>query len=96
MDLHRQPRTLSEQPDEAERVRAARADAHVLGYMLDVAEAMNMGVVTHMAHALPLIQGQAVVGKFLAYGTSAGDAAEKGVAVLRGICENNDPWPKGA
>jgi hypothetical protein len=80
--------------EDRERIQVARAEAHTLGYMLLIEEAPNIEPLTHSAVAAPRIEGQASMGRFLTYGTSAADAAEAGVDVLRGIVERGDPWPE--
>jgi hypothetical protein len=66
-------------------------EARRLGYKLLVGEASNSEPVTHVAAAA--ISGQASF-RFLAYGTSAAEAAGNGLAVLRGIVERGDRWPE--
>jgi hypothetical protein len=80
--------------EDAQRIRVARAEAAALGYMLIVEDALNIEPLTHMALAGPRIEGQVANARFLTYSTSAADAAEAGVDVLRGIVERGDPWPE--
>ncbi len=86
---------MSSDEDQA-RIAAARDQAHSLGYMLLVDEAPNMATpITHMAHAArDLGYERTSVGRFLTYSTSVADAAEAGLAILRGIVNNGDPWPE--
>lgn len=67
---------------EQERVKEARMRARELGYNLLIEEALNVEPMTHMAFAAPHVPNTAVVGFFVAYGLSPGDAAEHGLAVL--------------
>ncbi len=90
-----QSRATSSADEDAERIRAARQEAVELGYMLIVDEALNVEPLTHMAFAGPRTVGQATTARFLTYSTSAAEAAEAGVEILRGIVERGDPWPEG-
>jgi hypothetical protein len=80
--------------EDIERIKVARAEAVALGYMLIVDEAPNVEPLTHMAFAGPHVIGQAANARFLTYSTSAADAAEAGLEVLRGIVERGEPWPE--
>jgi hypothetical protein len=80
--------------EDKDRVLTARREARSRGYMLIIEEAYNIAPVTHMAIAARAVEGQATMGKFLAYGTSAVEAAENGADVLEGIAERGDPWPE--
>ncbi len=75
------------------RYKAAGAEAHRLGYMLFVDETGRRHH-THAASAAPILQRQASVARHLCNGTSLADAAERGVNILRGIVERDDPWPR--
>jgi hypothetical protein len=77
-----------------ERIRIAKATARELGYTLWTEEALNLAPLTHMAIAAPYIANQASMGRFLTYSTSASEAAEAGLEVLRGIAQSGDPWPE--
>jgi hypothetical protein len=79
--------------EDRERVLVAQREADALGYRLMVEEALNIEPITHMAIGYPLVQGQVTMGRWLAYGKSAGEAAENGTDVLKGIVERGDPWP---
>jgi hypothetical protein len=74
-------------------IQACRSEARALGYSLLVDEVPNLGELTHAAFAAPYIPGQPSMGRFLTYGRSAVEAAELGADLLRGIVENNEPWP---
>jgi hypothetical protein len=80
--------------DDRERILTAQREADALGYRLVVEEAPNIEPVTHMAVGFPVVPGQGSMGRFLAYGTSAAEAAENGADVLQGIVERDDPWPE--
>jgi hypothetical protein len=85
---------MSELPDEErERVLVAQREADALGYRLLIEEALNIEPVTHMSIGYPIVQSQVSMGRWLAYGKSAGEAAQDGVDVLKGIVERGDPWP---
>jgi hypothetical protein len=80
---------------EKERIRAAEQGAYELGYLLTVDEAPNMPPpITHMAFAGPHVLNQVSAGRFLAYSTSAAEAAEEGLEVLREILEGRRGWPE--
>ncbi|HWO93953.1 MAG TPA: hypothetical protein VNL92_04250 [Dehalococcoidia bacterium] len=74
-------------------IQACRSEARALGYTLLVDEVPNLGELTHAAFAAPYIPGQPSMGRFLAYGRSAVEAAELGADLLRRIVERNEPWP---
>jgi hypothetical protein len=79
---------------DAQRINVARAEARNLGYLLMIEEALNVAPHTHMALAGPYLGDMQVShGRFLAYGTSAAEAAEAGLDVLDGIVNRGDPWP---
>lgn len=76
------------QPDDVDRIGAARQEAYELGYMLFVDEGLGLPPpLTHMAYAGPHMQNQPSMARFLCYSTSAADAAEAGLQVLRDIAE---------
>ena len=81
--------------EDRERIERAQSQARKLGYMLWIGEAMNTAPLTHTAYAAPYPTSQVGVGRFLCHSTSAPDAAEGGLDVLRGIEERGDPWPSG-
>jgi hypothetical protein len=71
--------------------RAARE----LGYEIHVDKALNMpSPITHMAFAHRGLR-QPSMGAFLTYSVSEIEAAEAGLAVLRRIVQDGEPWPKG-
>lgn len=86
---------MSVSAEDRDRIRAAEAEAHDVGFRLYVDEAPNLlGEVTHMAMAAPHNDGQPTLIRFLTYSTSAADAAEGGLDVLRGVLERGEPWPE--
>jgi hypothetical protein len=86
---------MSVSAEDRDRIRAAEAEAHHVGFRLYVDEAPNaLGKVTHMAMAAPHDGGRPTLIRFLTYSTSAADAAEGGLDVLRGVLERGDPWPE--
>jgi hypothetical protein len=83
-----------EQADDIDRIRAAKQEAYELGYLLFVDEAYNSPPpITHMAFAGPHVLNQVSAARFLTYSTSAADAAEAGLEVLRGILAGQRDWP---
>jgi hypothetical protein len=50
--------------------------------------------ISHMVYAHPNVVGQASMGRFLCYSTSAADAAEAGLEIVRGVVERGGPWPE--
>ncbi len=83
-------------PEDAGRINVARRGARMLGYTLLIEDALNVEPLTHMAFAAPYIgETQPSLGRFLTYSTSAVEAAEAGVDLLRGVVEQGDAWPQG-
>jgi len=81
------------QPDDPDRIAAARDAAQQLGYMLSVDEARNVPApITHMA--LAAHHSRTGVAHFLAFSTSTADAAEAGLQVLRDVLEGRREWPE--
>ncbi len=77
------------------RIQAARAEAFELGYRLFADEAINMPEpITHLAFAAPVVGSQTGMARFLTYSTSAADAMEAGLEVIRGVVERGEPWPE--
>lgn len=83
-------RAWNVRPHDADRVFTARAEAVELGYSLVIIGLPRGSLRSHLAGA-PMRKGGDA--RMLAYGQSAGEAAERGVAILRGIVRNGDPWP---
>lgn len=83
------------QPTEEDRLAAARHEAYNLGYMLFVDEAYNSPPpITHMAFAGPHVSGQVGMARFLTYSTSAANAAEAGLEILRDVLAGRREWPE--
>lgn len=80
-------RAWNVRPHDADRVFMAEVEALELGYHLEIVGLPRGSLHSHVVGAAR--QGRTP--RMLALGQSAGDVAERGVEILRGIVKNGDP-----
>jgi hypothetical protein len=82
-------RAWNVRPHDADQVFTAEVEALGLGYTLVIVGLPRGGLESHVAGA----SRQGGSARMLACGHSAGETAERGIEILRGIVKNGDPWP---